>query len=97
MSGQRKNLDYRDLLKRSVEAGETVFITGGGLSVEIEVEATIKDLAKEAGKVVHIEQTEVGRIVRFDIGAEAGQSPGDRFHLIEATQSLSDMQKRQTS
>ncbi len=55
--------DLREVLKQRVEAGETIFITGGGSSAGLE--STIKDLAREAGKTVRVVQTVTARVVQF--------------------------------
>lgn len=76
MNNQRKEIDLHNMLKQSVEADETIILTGAGSSAA--VEATIKDLAKAAGKTVSIEHTVGARFVRFDTGPEAGGQPDAR-------------------
>lgn len=76
MNDQQAEIDLRKMLKQHVEAGETIILTGGGSSAA--VEATIKDLAKAAGKAVSIKQTVGARVVQFDTGPEAGGQPLSR-------------------
>jgi len=71
MNNQREETDLRDVLKRSVEAGETILITGGGSSAALEAAVAIEDLAREVGKTARVAQTGVARIVQFDASSEA--------------------------
>jgi len=67
MNTQRVETDLRDVLKQQVEADETILITGGGSSAALE--ATIVNLAREAGKTVRVVQTVTARVVRLEEGS----------------------------